>query len=118
MGVWIVEDGFPETFWQSPIQSPSQILSPSPSPSQIQSQIQMIPGETKTNSEANGFELQIRRNDGTTPIAELVWGDDEVSRKSLLLNIPMVVGDFFKLQVIKPTNNSIVNYSYMIAGSL
>ena len=75
-------------------------------------------GQTKTNSDVGTFELQIRRNDGTTPIAKLEWVNQEVARKTLLLNIPMVVGDYFKLQVIKPTNNSIVNYSYMIAGSL
>ena len=75
-------------------------------------------GNVTSNTDVGTFELQLRKNDGTTPIAKLEWVNEELGRKTLLLNIPMLVGDYFKGQVIKPTNNSIVDFHYMIAGKL
>jgi len=83
----------------------------------LEGKLLYLAGEVLANGEDGTFEIQIRRNNGSTPIARLTWFDQELGRKSLLMNIPMLVGDFFKLQVIIPSTAS-VTYSVMVAGKL
>jgi len=73
--------------------------------------------ETFSNSDATGFEIQLRRN-GASTVAKITFAPNEVARKALILNIPYLPQEFMNWRYIKPQNFSIVSFNLFLAGKL